>query len=81
MKIIKNNHGITLVTLIITIVIILILLSVSIAVMIDSNFLDKAQTTVQDTSSKSEIEKKQEENMLDTWENIPGKIIKSGTTT
>lgn len=80
MKTIKNNNGITLVTLIITIAIILILFSVSIAIAIDSDFLGKAQKTVQDTSRKSEIQNKQEENMLDTWENIPGKIVKSGTT-
>ena len=46
----KNQKGITLVALIITIIILLILAAVSVGVIIDNDFFDKAQNTVNKAS-------------------------------
>ena len=75
----KNNRGITLIALIITILILTILTVVSMGVILSQDYFNKASDTVGKASSKVEQQKEQEENLKDTWDDIPGRVVKSKT--
>lgn len=76
---IRNNRGITLIALIITVIVLTILAVVSVGVIIDNDFFNKAQDTVGKASSGLENQKQQEAQADEEWENVPGKTVKSGT--
>jgi len=75
----KNNRGITLIALIITVLILTILTVVSIGVILSQDYFNKASDTVGQASSKVEQQKEQEENLKETWDDVPGRVVKSKT--
>lgn len=76
---VKSDKAITLIALIITVIILVIIAAVSVGVLIDNDFFNKAQDTVGRASSELENQKQQEANADEEWKNVPGKTVKSGT--
>ena len=74
----KTNKGITLVALIITIVTLLILATVSIEI-VDNKIWHRADATAKEVNKQMEEQEMQEENLINTWEQQPGKLAKSAT--
>jgi len=76
----RQNKGITLITLMLTVIILLILTTVAVDIAFDNGFFDKAQNIVNKANEQIINKEDQEENAINTWEQIPGSIVKSRTS-
>lgn len=75
----ENEKGITLVALIITVIILIFLLRVSVDVFVDNDFLGEAKNVADSLQNQANIESNKEENIKNTWQDLPGKTVKSPT--
>jgi len=75
----RKEKGITLVSLIITIIIMLILVGVSVDVIIDGKLIDSAENTISKADEQIKTQGEQEKNTVSTWDDEPGKGVKSST--
>ncbi len=76
----EGDKGITLVALIVTIIILLILISVSLGAITQKNFINKAQNAVDKASQQENDRAEKEDEAIQTWNYLPGNIIKSPTS-
>lgn len=77
---IKQNQGITIIALIVTIIILLILTGISIGIIVDGNFFNKVESSMQKTQNQEEQWEESEQEAQTIWDETPGTSIKSNTT-
>ena len=70
----KSSKGITLVALVITIILLLILAGVTLKIVLDQGFVDKAQNAVDRYDHASTNETEQVQNFFERMENLVDKI-------